>query len=556
MTPLRRRVAAAVLVGVVAAVGAHASYAAPQYPTAVKGSVQQAYVARPFRPTPEGGTEVANTAARYTGPPLVLQASYVGREGAEPTIGIDPKGAAYLPASAFDSPALVAPRTIVYRSFDGGVSWDPTNDTAGPVTVPPVTLDPYIFVDEVTGRVFNPELNLAVGSFLQYSDDQGETWTQAPLCCGNPVNDHQTMVFGPPPEGGDQPIGYPNIGYYCFNRVLDASCARSLDGGRTWIPAGAPVFVGTGTCQEEPLHSSFHGHLVVDARGRVYLPAGYCNQPHLFVSDDGALTWTDVVVNEDVGVVRTEGIFGNHTSVDVDSDGTIYYLWWTDAEHLPVLSVSKDGGETWSTPVNVAPPGVREVNFPTLDAGPKPGQLAISFPGAARGFDAADPEHSLPWNYYVTTSLNADSAAPLFVSATANSPHDPIHRGRCQGRCGNMFDFLDVEYAPSGEIWAAAVDTCTTESNCIEETDASRDVATDGEAVAVRQLAGPGLQAAARPPATPPRGRPAQPARPRPAPLPATGLPGWLVPAALAVLAVPAVLTWRARRGSARNRSA
>ncbi len=550
MNGVRRPLAVGLTLAVTAVLAAQSSFAAPAFPTAVQGSVQQAYVAQPFVPTPEGGREQGNSPVQLPPSPLVLQAVDIGGGAIEPTLGIDEAGVAYFAGYDLDSP-LFAP--LVYRSVDGGLKWEPTNDMVGPTAVPPVTLDPYITVDEVTGRVFNPELNLIGGSFLQYSDDQGETWTQAPLCCGNPVNDHQTMVFGPPPEGGQQPIGYPNVGYYCFNRVADASCARSLDGGRTWVAAGAPVFAGV-ACPGDPLQSSFHGHLVVDANGRVYLPAGYCGKPHVFVSDDGALTWTDLVVSDDVGVVETEGIFGNHTSVDVDSDGTVYYLWWTDKEHLPVLAVSKDGGDSWSAPLNVAPPGVREVNFPTLDVGAKPGQVAISFPGAADGFDDAKPNHALPWNYYVTTSTNADSDRPLFVSATANRPGDPIHRGRCQGRCGNMFDFLDIEYAPSGEIWAAAVDTCTAKSDCIAANDAERDVATDGQAVAVRQLAGPGLAVPVRPgvpPAAP--GRPVGPAPAAPGPdLPATGLPRWLLPAGLLAAALPALLHRQAGRRARR----
>lgn len=451
--------------------------------------MQQAYIAQRYVETGDDGREPANRPARYSGPKLVLQASYIGAESQEPTIGIDAEGVAYMPSyPAFGVGPIGTNRPGVSRSTDGGRTWQPTASPLGPV----VSLDPYLTVDETTGRVFNPELNLAVGASLQYSDDQGKTWTQSPLCCGNPVNDHQTMAFGPPPEG-ESAIGYPNIGYYCFNRVADASCARSLDGGRTWVPAGTPAFTGV-TCAGDPTHSSIHGHLVVDAVGRVYLPAGYCGKPVVFVSEDGALTWRAVTVSTTVGLVVSEGIGGNHTSVDVDSEGTIYYLWWTEIERLPVLSVSKDAGRTWSAPVNVAPPGVREVNFPTLDAGPRPGQLAIAFPGSAKHYaDEQDP--SMPWNYYVTTSLNADSARPLFVSATANPPSDPIHRGRCQARCAGMLDFIDVEFAPSGEIWAAATDTCTAKDGCRTARAADTIVATDAQGVAVRQLAGPGLPA-------------------------------------------------------------
>jgi hypothetical protein len=44
--------------------------------------------------------------------------------------------------------------------------------------------------------------------------------------------------------------------------------------------------------------------------------------------------------------------------------------------------------------------------------------------------------------------------------------NDPIYRGWCDGRCGGMFDFLDIQVSPKdGTAWASAVDTCT--GDCI-----------------------------------------------------------------------------------------
>ncbi len=192
---------------------------------------------------------------------------------------------------------------------------------------------------------------------------------------------------------------------------------------------------------------------------------------------------------------------------------------------MPLLSRSFDGGDTWTEPILVAPPGVLEVNFPTIDVG-KPGQIAISFPGTTVDRDSADPKvdpTSRPWNYYVMTSLNADAAEPLFVSTTGQPTSDPIHRGNCgPGRCAGMFDFIDVEISRGGEIWAAATDTCTDEAKCNSPEGAR---APSALGIAIRQLSGPGLATA--PIAAPAPAVPAAP-RPAPAPLPATGVPAVL----------------------------
>jgi hypothetical protein len=478
----------------------------------------------------------------YTGPALEVAAVPIGREAAEPTVGIDSDGVAYMAAGAFDAIPANTPtnlaRTEIWRSTDGGKTWSDVQPEApgGVTTLPPTTLDPYVYVDEDTGRVFTPDLYVAC-NYLQWSDDQGETWSSSPVACGQPVNDHQTVVTGPPPEGVSVTGSYPNIVYYCFNRVADASCGRSLDGGLTWLPAGEPAFLGV---EGSEICGGLHGHIITDNRGYLYVPKGHCGFPWLAISEDAGETWRTVQVNDQFGSA------GTHLAVDVDEAGTIYFLWWTAEDRLPLLAYSKDSGESWSAPVLVAPPGVQEVNFPTIDAG-KAGQVAISFPGTTNDGSGGPAR---PWNYYVMTSLNADTASPLFVSTTAQSPADPIHRGACgPGRCAGMFDFIDVEFAPSGEIWAAATDTCTAEADC-NTPDGTRAPGADG--VAVRQLSGPGLDSTATPPpvARPaPRPVPAPVPAPEP-PLPATGLVSW--PAWLAAAGVAAGLLGRRRLRSSR----
>src|SRR5437773_1824642 len=119
---------------------------------------------------------------------------------------------------------------------------------------------------------------------------------------------------------------------------------------------------------------------------------------------------------------------------------------------MPLLSVSPDHGATWSTPIMMAPPGVREVNFPTIAAG-DPGRIVVLFPGSGSQ-NFSDPTR--PWNIYVVMSVNALDANPTFTWTAANDAKDPVHRGDCgPGRCdaqdgGSMFDFLNIQVSPAG----------------------------------------------------------------------------------------------------------
>jgi hypothetical protein len=440
---------------------------------AVSGSVHQAYRATPRAdwdaeviPTKQDGT--------YRGPQLDVSASYIGRDAAEPTIGVTSGGFAFFAAGAFDGIGGQA-RTKIMASRDSGKTWKsvqrelPTGNG-----MPPNTLDPYVYVDPDTDRIFSVDLYVGC-SILSYSDDNGETWTDNPYACGIPVNDHQTAVTGRPPAGMPAPVGYEKYVYYCVNQVADVNCARSLDGGDTFQPSGAPAYAGVdgGFC------GGLHGHVVTDPEGRLYVPKGHCGKPWVAVSEDAGLTWSRYRVSD----IPTSGI---QTAITSDDEGNLYYVWWDGDDRLPYMAVSKDHGRTWGTPVMIAPPGVMEVNYPSIAASGK-GRVAITFPGT-RSDDRSDGER--PWNYYVITTTNALASKPLFVSATANKPSDPIHRGACNGRCGGMFDFLDVVIAPTGEIWAAATDTCTSENKCNTK-DAG--AASDMKGMAVRQIGGPGM---------------------------------------------------------------
>ena len=161
----------------------------------------------------------------------------------------------------------------------------------GDTTEPPTNLDPYVYVEEESGRVFSLDLEVACG-YLLFSDDEGETWSRNPLACGNYVNDHQT-IFGGKPPANLQTNGFPKVLYYCFNRVADSPCGRSLDGGVTWLPTLEPSFRGVDT--EGGLCGGLHGHGVADSQGRIFIPKGHCTSPMVAMSADGGDSWVRTV---------------------------------------------------------------------------------------------------------------------------------------------------------------------------------------------------------------------------------------------------------------------
>ena len=431
------------------------------------------------------GEATPSTEVSYEGEALGIRTTKVGGTAGEPTMGVQRDGTAYYAA-------LRGLATDVLRSRDGGLTWQDASPKAAGQKVPPATLDPYVYVDVETDRVFNVELSVAC-STVSHTDDDGATWVSNPLGCGNPVNDHQTVIAANPPAGL-QTVGYPNILYYCFNRVADASCSRSLNGGLTFEPSGTPSFPGYEVGEDynkfgvAGLCGGLHGHAVADSAGRLYIPKVHCGIPSIAVSEDGGTTWRRTMVNTQL--VGGSAHVGEHSSVAVDDAGNVYYLWYEDETQKAWLAVSRDHGRTFSAPMNVSPPGVEQTNLMTIVAGAE-GRIAMTFPGT-RSSDFDDQQR--PWDSWVIVSNNALDAKPTFLGTTANPAGDPIHRGDCTGRCGAMLDFLDIIVSPAdGMVWATAVDNCTTTRAC-NSSEPMANSATGNEGLVYRQLSGPRLR--------------------------------------------------------------
>jgi hypothetical protein len=340
----------------------------------------------------------------------------------------------------------------VMRSRDQGKTWEDVSPGLPPtLIIPPTDLDPYIYVDRDTGRLFTVQLYVGC-SFLAYSDDDGETWIPNPIACGVPVNDHQTVYSGP--TSTLPTVGYPNAVYYCWNGLAYSGCSRSLDGGLTFEAAGIP-YGPTDVC------AGLHGHVAVGPDGTVYVPKGDCSTgPAVSVSHDDGTTW-------DVVQIAGPGFRGldHEAHVAADADGNAYYVW-TGADRRPYLSISKDSGKTWSEPMMIGPPGITTAWGPSIAAGDK-GKIAIYYYGTSAEccYAPKQPGAETMWNVYATVSVDASADEPTFLTTTFNDPLDPVRRGTCgPGRCGGRptspGDFVETFVDHTGRMWAAVVDTC------------------------------------------------------------------------------------------------
>lgn len=377
---------------------------------------------------------------------------YTGFTTFEPTLGITPSGGLFMSRSA-----------SVVRSLDSGATWEeirPFVGTSTPLFDVPFDNDPYVYVDPATGRVFVNANQGAVCTLLAFSDDEGDTWTQT-VGCPPPVNDHQTIVAGKP--RGTPTLGYDNIVYMCTNGVATTNCARSLDGGLTWMPL-PPAFVAL-----KDGCSATLGHLAAAPDGTIYMPKNNCGQFEVFRSDDDGMTWTKTVADTEHGFGA-----GGDAAIAVDEAGNVYGFWQGD-DGLPYLTHTTDAGATWSPARMVGFPGLTGMDFPAIAAG-GPGKIAFAYAGTSypkpyevEGDEAltaqvADPRDiaDFLWFPYVGVLTDALDDNSTIVTITAAAEGDPITRGQCgRTRCDGIGDFLSIEIGPDGRPWAAFADACT-----------------------------------------------------------------------------------------------
>jgi hypothetical protein len=363
-----------------------------------------------------------------------------------------------------EAPGGAPPYPVVVRSADA-VHWQDVSPL-GPVT----SLDPYIYADAHTGRVFSVNF-LAdaqpVGASVSHTDDAGDTWITSPI--GGAGFDGESIGAGPPV--GSTPIATKDLVYYCTGTTPGSSppastpiCSKSLDGGMTFVPTGALPWPVTGPSD---VFGPWAGNPVVAGDGTLYLPKRFDGQPEIAISHDEGMTWTRTRV-------ASNGSAGAATRVAVDDAGDVFYTW-DGADHMPYVAYSRDSGVTWSAPVMIAPPGVREAALPRIAAF-HDGRIAVAYLGSTNAaghapyYDYCDVLLSscsdgvyagVTWNGYMAV-LDSFARDPIVRTATVNDPASPLFVGGCSadGACMANLDFIDVHFDAGGNAWGAFVDDC------------------------------------------------------------------------------------------------
>jgi hypothetical protein len=331
---------------------------------------------------------------------------------------------------------------------------------------PPITsqvdFDPILFTDRVTGRTIVHLLSFAANTLVGESSftdtafpgNDGDVWTPSQGTGIGSGIDHQTVGGGPyhaplstlPPNPA-----YPRAVYYCSQALVEASCARSDNGGLTY---GASTPLYTDQC------GGLHGHVKVAPDGTVYVPNKGCgSEQGVVVSEDNGLTWNirkvpgSVPAGSDpsVGVGRGDQTGGK---------GRVYF-GYADGDTKAAIAMSNDQGRSWTRPLDVgAAFGINNVVFPAVVAGDD-NRAAFAFLGTPTAGGLQGPKFDGVWHLYIATTYDG-GATWKTVDAT---PTDPVQRGCIwlaggANVCRNLLDFMDVQIDQQGRVLVAYADGC------------------------------------------------------------------------------------------------
>lgn len=361
----------------------------------------------------------------------------IGATTFEPTIGVTSTGGIH-----FSSYGGTGSGTMVYTSMDQGQTWNnmgPFNPILPDVGQVPSSNDPYIYVDKWTNRLVKFDMHALTAMFVEYSDDDGQTWS-IPFSAEGYYSpqDHQSIASMPDVNG----IGFHDTIYvFCINTGSSAAgpqCSRSLDGAHTWDLQRPGYPTNTPQC------SGLHGHLAGSVDGAIYRGNPSCDGPAVYRSVDGGYSWTEHTITTNVPM--QEGWHSHEVAVGADDAGNLFASW-ISLDQMPWMAYSRDQGDTWSEPMMMAPPGTNQTGFPTIFAGAE-GRVAVGYIGKdANG----------GWDGYMSIMTDAFADQPLITTVAVNANDDPLDTTDDCGnvRCGGFGDFIDIEFDDEGRPWIA-----------------------------------------------------------------------------------------------------
>jgi len=365
-------------------------------------------------------------------------------------------------------------------------------------------------VDPVSGSLFFSDLQGLTNFSNSRSDNKGASLSTS---CGSVAGagvDRQwialdtnggTMAVGTGATAGRSYFDYDNVAQGGGSNQLVIN--QSVDGVQygSACPGGSAC---TGPATPISPNEGLPGNLIVDNTGGAYrhsvyppTPTGrrppspsasaaadYCTDPTATAPDANntlvSTHWREVNVDTpDKGQVDKA-----FNVVAIDTAGNLYMTWASapidptgtvagqTAPAQVYLSVSTDGGQTWSPRAKVNGPAQQTNIFPWISAG-DPGRVDIAWYGSQQITGKApydsDSLNTGLWDVYLAQTTNALTGQPSFTQTTVSDHHvkyGNISTGGLGGASDrSLGDYMQVQTGVNGEVVVSYVDDTSTGRN-------------------------------------------------------------------------------------------
>ncbi len=372
------------------------------------------------------GTADAFTSGAFSFSPIRLVGD-VG--GGEPGIDVAPDGTLFVnwPSGGGAS--------FVYRSRDGGATWQPCASGQGPGG-----FDSNLVVDRPSGRVLMNDLS-AQSVTVRVSDNQCASWTPNPVTTAPALaGDRQWIAVLARPAAAPSTVP-PCEAYQSWTHGVAVRVMASVDCGISWVDVGTVAqnvdlignLVGTG----DRLYQFYvRGQGIGVAIGtRLVTPVGAAP----------LLQWqTATVAAAVVGHTRA----GSFPAGAVDAAGNVHAVWQdvvgsgATASSAIQYAFSTDGGRAWS-PAHTLSSGGSNV-FPWIAAGDGGMVDAVWYHADAPGEPGVV---SGPWFVHLAQARALGGAFDE-VRVTPVSVHNDVictDGTGCDGDDRDLLDFFEVD---------------------------------------------------------------------------------------------------------------
>ncbi|HET7567917.1 MAG TPA: hypothetical protein VFJ91_07995 [Gaiellaceae bacterium] len=412
-------------------------------------------------PTASGADAGAPSATRVAGTLSFAPATVVDpqRTEGEPLNVIAPDGS-YWETGPFGTSTQ---QSWVHRSTDGGLEFRTVSPIGLRPDAPPGGGDTDLVVDD-QGYAYFSDLEGLVDVGVSVSNDNGGTWRKNALSAQEVGVDRQWLAV----DDGATPAADDNTVFLTYRQVPLGPQILSTPGSTgPGDPTGGLVWTNAAstTGQFEISTGAPCGKLIFDpVRRNLYLPCGNVDHIQLAIGHvaPGQRTNIDFHTVELPVSPGGGGVGTVFPWIAADAAGNLMAVWIDRNDRNVYETVSTDGGESWTAPLQVNSPPARTNTFPQV-AGGAAGTFVVAWYGSDSTLDSdSQPANTsadsskYPWYGYVAVVSHADTLRPT-VAQQPFTEH-PMHYGyicnsgtTCtSGR--TMADYFDVAIDKQGAI--------------------------------------------------------------------------------------------------------